>query len=352
MSDSEDVTDTENGLARKQVVGYGYESDSEANLSDDSESSSKAVELKEAPKDAISEEDEDDMFASDDETQKKIENLDDEETDAFDLDKFELENQPTLGDGDNENSGAKDEIELEAFSLRKEVEDGEFNDGSTYAKATRDDDEEFWMEGLEKSDIAKAKIAQELQDRKKADTKQLRSKDVLIGALIDLLEPSETPYEALSRLRPAKSKRSKRTNDSIENEKKRKSQVFELTDICETLLNSYNTSQIYEVSREQLMRAFKQLSGREHETRGTKRSADEAEISQEHQADHSEAEDDDNDPKIWEFRWIGEQDINGPYTTYEMRYWVDNYFENKAEARKCGEDAFLHISELDFADES
>ena len=45
--------------------------------------------------------------------------------------------------------------------------------------------------------------------------------------------------------------------------------------------------------------------------------------------------------KIWEFRWIGDEDedkvINGPYSSYEMNHWKETYFENKVEVRKIGE---------------
>ncbi|ONH64949.1 CD2 antigen cytoplasmic tail-binding protein 2 [Cyberlindnera fabianii] len=47
--------------------------------------------------------------------------------------------------------------------------------------------------------------------------------------------------------------------------------------------------------------------------------------------------------KEWQFRWLGDSQIHGPYTTHEMKYWKETYFQDRVEVRKIGQDDFTHV---------
>ncbi|RKP28726.1 hypothetical protein METBISCDRAFT_24854, partial [Metschnikowia bicuspidata] len=247
-------------------------------------------------------------------------------------------------------------VPLEAFHVREEVETGQFDkDLSNRRKNTSDDEEEPWIEKLGKDDIRKAREAQERRKRKLVQKWQVGSREELLEKLLWYLEPSETPLELLGRLRPKKGKKKKGVKDD---DPERRTKVYAITEICEELLNTYCVHQIYDLSREMLMRAFKQITGVDYTARGVKRSAEEAEIEPgaipertgQQEDDQQKDTEQEHGPKVWQFRWIGKSDINGPYSSYEMAYWVENYFENRAEARKCGEPEFVHVSKLDFSE--
>lgn len=335
-----DSSDSETGSKPKHSLGYGFESDSEAQLSGESSDEDSSIEKDdEKDNDDINGDVDDDMFASDGEDRPKPAG----KSKLSNIEEFEKENElePTLTA--KSEIAEESEVELEAFNIRQEVESGVLDQTLRYTQKNDSDEDEPWMEGLNKSDILEAKKAQERQSISKRNNHVNRSQEDLIGNLIDLLEPSETLYDALSRLRPKKGLQ-KAERQLLQNQE-RKSKVFEITEYCEQLKDSYGISQIYELSREQLMRAFKRVTGKE--LRGVKRTAEEAGVEQEV---GEGAEEDDNGPKIWEFRWIGETEVNGPYSSYEMKYWVDNYFENRVEARKVGLEGFEHISNLTFDD--
>lgn len=343
-----DSSDSETGFEKSAKLGEGFDSDSEVPLSDDSsdEDSSRQKDEQQVKLESngASNIDDDDMFASD------------SEDDPYpvgkhhlsNIEKFEKENELENRQHASIPRGEiQEEVGIEEFNIRREVESGVLDENLRYKQINESDDDEPWMNELSKSDIIKAKRAHERQSLLKIQKSDDRSKDNLIENLIKLLEPSETPYESLSRLRPKKVL--KKTEINHEQDQQRKMKVFKITEICEQLINAHAISQIYELSREQLMRAYKRTTGKEVVTRGVKRTAEEAEVEckGEEVAKIYDSEEEE-DPKVWEFRWIGETDINGPYSSYEMKYWEANYFEERVEARKVGLDEFIHISKLNF----
>lgn len=202
-------------------------------------------------------------------------------------------------------------VQIEAFDLREELESGAFDDNLTYTRDANDR-EDLWLEGVNHTDVQRAHKAQKQRlDRKRIEKPQAE----ILALLIRHLEPAETPLEALARL--------KRSRDSC-----RKEAIYNITEACGAL--SENS---YDMSREEFKRLYQRQTG-----------SDYAEPSQPHtQAKKRKLEDE----KEWEFRWEGEDQVNGPYTSYEMAYWKDNYFENSVEVRRIG-DVFTHVSKVDF----
>lgn len=85
-----------------------------------------------------------------------------------------------------------------------------------------------------------------------------------------------------------------------------------------------------------MTRKFQTITGQSFNVeRGLKRSREE---SDDEDDENSQINNIDYGEKIWEFRWIGDENedkvINGPYSSYEMNHWKETYFENKVEVRK------------------
>ncbi|SGZ52747.1 CIC11C00000002931 [Sungouiella intermedia] len=366
---------------RSESVQLGYASDSEDNgqgdldeeIDDESDELLKSDQEKE--KEDISD---DDMFASDNEevNEKK-------KSKTLDMDKFEQEQG--LGEYDEQNVAAteenqpfadpeeeqelidyhnniedfngedisrpKQELALEAFNLREEVEEGEFDKNMNYIrKKTSDDenDEDAWMSNIKKIDIEKARAAQLRRQNKVVSTVAV-STETLIVAVLDILEPAETPMEALSRLRPCKSRRGNKLKKvSGPEDLARKQTVFNLTESCERLMNEKGVSQIYDMTKEELMRVYKRETGEDYRGNLRKRQLEEDEAGEDELEKEKAREVRGADAK-WEYRWLDEESVwHGPHTSYEMKYWKDNYFENNVEVRRVGEHQVQHISEAEF----
>lgn len=344
---TENIPDKGKARSRETVL-EGYESDSEDNFYDSSQPSSASEE----DSGNVKSDEEDDMFASDDEkettikTKSKTLDMDQFEKDQG-LDNYSLNVPEKFRDNQDQekaqnfNHRTEDpshgedgfDIEVEAFDLREETESGKFDKDMNYIREKNSDNEtneDAWMSELKKEDIEKARLAQIAQSRKRNVTEVAAPSELLLLLLIAMLEPAETPMEALSRLRPPKSKRGVKDTDNSA----RKQKVYELTEYCEKLSNEKALALVYDMSREELMRLYKQKTGEEYEPRGVKRSVEEME-----EIDAT---------KVWEFRWIDDDAINGPFSTYEMSYWKSNYFDNKVEVRKVGTEMFTHVSEVEF----
>lgn len=364
---------------RKSQLATGYESDSDGQIygddsenSDNSDNSENEEEKKEhdlkkeSSKNADAEEEEeeedDDMFASDNEevdvpeTQESTKNT--KNKNVLDIEEFEKEQglqdyefneelDGAISSGRNSpNNGEKEEVKLEAFNLREEVESGKFDKDMNYIPQEKDDseeDEEPWMGDATAEDIRKARKAQQQQKQKQKQSEVDKpiSVRLVLEILMDLileLEPAETPMEALSRLLPAKKTRDRKLKTV--DDPARKQSVYNITEFCEQLVNEKGITSVYDMSREELMREYRNETGEDFQARGIKRNADEMEP--EHN-DYGEA--------IWEFRWVGENEVNGPYSTYEMKYWKESYFDNNVEVRKVNDLIYKHVSDVSFEEQ-
>ncbi|EGV61698.1 hypothetical protein CANTEDRAFT_135637 [Yamadazyma tenuis ATCC 10573] len=242
----------------------------------------------------------------------------------MDMSKFELE----VGiDGIHEEEGSEADIEIEAFDLRQEEEEGYFDDDGNFVRHQELEDAQDiddWV-NADKEQIRKAKQAQEKHLATKTLTSITQTTAELLENLIGVLEPDETPMEALVRLAPAKRRRGKKNHNET-NEDKHKKQLI------------LKNQRSYEKAREELMRLYRRETGEDFKfNRGIKRPIDEVE------------QEDDFGDKIWEFKWDDSDEINGPYSEYEMGFWKNTYFENKVVVRRVGDMDFVHVSEVDFS---
>lgn len=392
MEESADLRSGSRKLTKKkELLQVGYESDSEDNDYDSEEENSADNVATKADDDnndsTISGNGlDDDMFASEDEkedgnptlTKSKGFNMDEFEKEHC-LGKYDDEAAPSIDakeepsfpesdkgeahdyynniedyDGDERRPYVKHELQIEAFNLREEAETGTFDKDMNYVKEKNSDDEneeDAWMAGIKNSEIKKAREAQQKSTIKKS---KLQSSQIptesLLGNLISLLEPAETPMEALIRLRPNKSRRNKKIVDE-QQERVRKDAVLNLTECCEQLSNHKGIYSVYDLSREELMRLYYKQTGEEFRLRGVKRGIDQMENEDEpSQEEITGNESNGYGEKIWEYRWVDNRDeILGTYSSYEMNYWKETYFNNEVEVRRVGQEEFEPISEVVFS---
>ncbi|ODV80117.1 uncharacterized protein CANTADRAFT_48916 [Suhomyces tanzawaensis NRRL Y-17324] len=323
--------------------------------------------------------DDDDMFASDKEDEVKVEETTKGPEPQF-LDVDEFEKQEGIGKYDAETSyiskendhesheGEVDDVDvaryyneiedfdgervtkkepkLEAFDLKEESTEGKFDLDGNFIRHDQKEEpnaEDEWLDGYKKHDIAKAKAAQErreLAKKRKMLSDEVSSIPEILIQLIPHLEPAETPIEALARLNPKKLK--KKTQEQPEDKLKRKN-ISEITHFCTLLSNENDISDIYEMTREELMRYYKSKTGQDFNT--TKRG-----VKRELESDEENRTGNDNEygEKVWEFRWKGDEEVKGPYSSYEMNYWKETYFEGAVEVRRLGEESFKDVIDIQF----
>lgn len=327
----DDITNSKGKRRRLKVKDvYSDSSDEEDDGDEKGDTETKTQE----PKD----DNDSDMFASDDEEDGKGDATVEPSKDTkaakgpkkLDMEQFEQEFEI-----ENNN---EQEPEFEAFDLRQEQEEGYFDDEGNFIRHDGSDNElelDHWTD-LDKTEIEKAKRAKHKQQESiKNKTKQSVQPLVeLLTKLIGFLEPDETPMEALSRYAPKK--KSKKKSAKAQDDSGRKQAVMELTDICDKLIIHKQILDTYDMVREEFMRLYKSETGEEFKlNRGTKR-----------QLDNEEEDSVESEPKVWQFKWEGQDEVHGPYSEYEMGYWKHNYFENQVEVKRIDETEFTHISHV------
>lgn len=266
---------------------------------------------------------------------------DDEERDLVGDDEDEQE----LGAGAKKKHAPK----LDAFNMKNEAEEGKFDESGNFIRKAADPFavHDSWLEDASKSDIRKAKEAQEKRDeaqRQRAIADDAISAGDILAALITRLETSETVLEALARLNSTKDKKkpkwqkNKRKNgtaaemdvDETEDaaEVKRREAVEAITAAADQLLTRGQT-EIYEAERELLMRQYKRETGEEWVDGSLESNGGE---------------------KQWEYRWSDARDggdSHGPYDGPTMVAWNEaGYFGDAVEFREVGQDGWR--SSVDF----
>lgn len=234
---------------------------------------------------------------------------------------------------------------LEAFNLREEMEDGQFDQDGTYIRRAGDPDavHDSWLDGMGKKDIKKAA---EAHQKREAEARQQRieADSVLVSdllkTLIVCLEKAETPLEALARLGKGQTKtkkipawRLKKMKKSAEGmdvdqattedpeQVRIKEAIRTITDAADKLL-SRDYEDIYDQEREMLLREYRKETGEDW-------------VEPRPQADVSSP----STNLMWEFRWTDGRDAatQGPFDGPTMKAWQDaGYFGEGVEFRSSG----------------
>lgn len=180
------------------------------------------------------------------------------------------------GFGDSKDGG--EEIPIEPFSLREELEEGKFDEetGDYLRKRDENQNKDGWLAGVNRQVVERARRAQmEREKRLASASPRVISEIEAIGALVGFMELGENVMEALQRRSPPKSmagrrkfdRKSQRTlTDSLSEEmtleqvagmEQKRKEIEQITEMATILLEQYNVLDIYEKGKEELIRLLK-----------------------------------------------------------------------------------------------
>ncbi|KAG5979203.1 hypothetical protein E4U55_005449 [Claviceps digitariae] len=276
--------------------------------------------------------------------------LDEEESDDDEAEAQLAAEEEGLDDEVGAGGRKKNAPKVEAFNLRAEMEEGQFDQAGNYVRRAGDPDaiHDNWLEGVSKKEMKKAAEAHEKREAE-ARRQRLAEADVLVSdllkTLIVRLEPSETPLEAIARLGKHQIKTKKipkwklkklnkgnaediEVDNATEQDPEQariKEAITAVTDAADGLFKR-DFEDIYDQDRELLMRAYRRETGEDWVDPEAQQKDDEStsEPAQE-----------------WELRWTdGRDDASkqGPFQAAMMKAWQDSgYFGHGVEFRKAGD---------------
>lgn len=305
-------------------------------------------------------------------------------------------NEPLPKKSNDPKKKPKQEPKLEGFHLRDDLEEGQFDVDGNFIRNAADENahQDLWLEGVSKRDILKARKAH--LERLKADDaiEQTQTeghafipKTEYISRLVELLNLGETPLEALQEqqkkqlaYKKALKAKFRRGNQSakkkaggaaieeseedIAKRKERQKLIEEITECTDTLLQRGMTN-IYDMTREELMREYKNETGEtytlkrkraqdddEDDEDVTRESLENEQQEQEQQSNHGDEDEYmDLEPNTmqWQLKWEGSDEIHGPYDSATMRSWIrDAYLDSRATVREYKADDDSYTSSQPF----
>jgi len=235
----------------------------------------------------------------------------------------------------------------EAFNMKSEMEEGRFDSSGNFIRkaAEKDAIHDSWLAGISRKDMKKAKEAMEKREAERRE--QMRRDDEILtsevlACLITSLDKGESILEALARLGGRKKNTTNKNKNQWRQKKKaaavtttademevdtkgkrkevvedpaetrRKEMVEKITGAADILLTR-GQPEVYDETRESLMRQYRQETGEDWIDRkpGEETDAGSAVLKQ------------------WEYRWTDGRDDGstyGPYGSTEMKSWNDYGF--------------------------
>ncbi|KAK9474598.1 uncharacterized protein V1510DRAFT_411459 [Dipodascopsis tothii] len=169
---------------------------------------------------------------------------------------------------------------LEAFNMRDDLEEGKFDEAGNFVRNAADEEahHDVWLDGISMKDIKSA--AQAMESRRQHELAQTLHDDAvtessLMGMLLDVLEVTETPMEALARLGPGKKKKWQQRGRrkaaaadpaadaaDADAERRRKAAVEQIAEAADGLLQK-GEKDIYDQTREHIARAYRRSTGQD-----------------------------------------------------------------------------------------
>jgi CD2 antigen cytoplasmic tail-binding protein 2 len=158
------------------------------------------------------------------------------------------------------------DIQVEAFNMREEMEQGDFDreTGGYVLKRDEHVKNDSWLMGITNEQIKRAQVAEEKRIAiARANQKTIRTVLELLTELVPMVELGESPIEAIQRRKPkignkkfdAKSKRlaAQQTPEEKVIDEQRRNEINIITEIC-TLLLDQGVTDIYDMAREEIQR--------------------------------------------------------------------------------------------------
>ncbi|KAF8980895.1 hypothetical protein BGZ46_003508 [Entomortierella lignicola] len=287
----------------------------------------------------------------------------------------ELGEDIRLEDLDEKDYDSDGNLKIEAFNLKRELEEeGEIDDsGNFIRKLDPDRFHDSWLEGLSTNEIKAAQKAHERKvrqaqiDEQEAAANAMTEVDIYLE-LVNIMKPGESVIEALQRQgggkktgnKGAKNKKkpwqkNKNQNEgdadpeSKEDEERRKS-IEKLTDLCDQMM-AMGHFDIYEETYEQAVRALRRADIVPDDwVIGTPilKPGEQVEAMLE------------DDPLFaietkWEYKWANPsegqnaEEIFGPFSGAEMKSWNEQgFFSQGILVRRVGDSTFEPASSITF----
>lgn len=265
--------------------------------------------------------------------------------DDSDVEAEEEDIDPEVGEGGKKKRAPK----IDAFNMTSEMDEGRFDDAGNFIRkaAEKDAVHDSWLEGVSRKDMKRAKEAREKRDaelQKKMKEDDMVPTSEVLAELIRCLEKGETVLESLARLGSTSKKKKINKNswrqkkkaaaraagndemdvDSRNNkgkdhedpaETRRKEIVERITGAADKLLTR-GQNEIYDDTREALIRQYRRESGEDWTDPKS--------------SDTRDTDGDSTQPaKTWEYRWTDGRDddsVYGPYGSVEMAGWNQHGF--------------------------
>ncbi len=258
-------------------------------------------------------------------------------------------------DDDDDDDNDESQPKIERFGLEDDLEEGQFDADLNFTRNMADENEhqDSWLLDVKKSDIKKAQKAERILSQK-AKQEKMKLENSYIGdgellrQLIEILEPAQTPIEALQELNSEKSRHNKSRNNNltqlqedITKENARKRSVLNITEACDQLLQRGYTD-IYDTERELLMRQYRKKTGHDYEDPARVRKRSRSPSSSKWEPTKQLKKLNISEPnQQWEFKWEGNDEIHGPYSAIEMDAWAKSYFDSRVSVRPVGSTDFV-----------
>lgn len=283
-------------------------------------------------------------------------------------------------------------IKFTSFGLFEEMKEGRFDKDENFIRYESDTekDQDSWLTDIKQDDIRKAKREQErvikmnqdyeLRKNQRAETAKV---DELLESLITELKVDESCMELLKKLnsqimnvkRKHKMKKqgtlhSSEGEDLTKTIKLKIKTITEIVDKLSKLLSeNFQQTTIYELTREELIRKYEQLTGQQFMKKQLLAAKSDEKINKNNNSNNNSKKRKYNDvkevlfnqdnqlfiddvtAKQWEFKWIGKEDkVYGPYSTQEIQAWKKTYYQNRVVIRNIHDDgaSFINIQDWEF----
>ncbi|KAI5809103.1 hypothetical protein DFH27DRAFT_542490 [Peziza echinospora] len=243
--------------------------------------------------------------------------------------------------------------QLSAFNMRSEMDEGRFDSAGNFIRNAADADamHDSWLDASNTSK-RQMRLAREAAEKRAEEAKARRLQEdsiitsEVLSSLISELETGETILEALARLgkcmvrkkKLPKKKNTHKQSESTENHmeedkdeennRKLKATIEKITEAADAMLGR-GQLEIYEATREFLLRLYKRETGDEYVESGRKSPTTSQAITDQQDAAQAHS----SEPTKWEYRWTDTQredhgTVYGPFGGQEMAAWnTHGFFE-------------------------
>lgn len=256
----------------------------------------------------------------------------------------------------------EDGIKFTAFNLEEEMEDGHFDKAGNFIFKKNTDIKDNWLEDIDWSSIKKqannsAKMAYNSDSESSSEGEPI-DRTVIYEKIVPLLQPGESVKQGIRRyggcVGANKSKnRNKAKKEEVSAEDKEKMGL--LCDYANELVND-GEMDIYQFTYEKLNYLIKTANKKSNYASIVSGDKDGGEFDMfsdtfdASKPTEKDSEEKGSDEVLWEYRWkdSDEEEIHGPFPTSKMVEWQNDAYFDEVFVRKVGSTQFYSSKRVDF----